>query len=160
MVRGVRRSDFAARLKARLGTIRARVEDRAALIEAVRQANTTLDPHKVAAWVVHEANAWAQAPCWAVVALDANGRLVVLADAGLRPEFAPSLWAAAEWVMRHGVELFTADMSNDMRVKSGGNGTVVAFPLLCRNQTVGVLVGFDPAPSSSAPSFGRASLLL
>ena len=95
MARGVRRVDFAARIKARLRTLRAEVERREALSEAIRDAHASLDPQKVAGWLVGQANEWLPAPCWAVVAHDINGQLTVLAEQDLTPNLGPSLWATA-----------------------------------------------------------------
>jgi len=159
MVRGIRRADFAARLKGRLRTLRTRVERRDAVIEVVRQANASLDPQNVATWLVGQAQEWIPAPCWAVVAHDANGQLTVLADVGLTPNLGPSLWAAANWVVRHGTEFLSADLANDSRAGSTAFGTAVAFPLLCRHRTVGALVGLDSQPSSAAPRLGPSVVL-
>ncbi|MBI4263640.1 MAG: sensor domain-containing diguanylate cyclase [Acidobacteria bacterium] len=156
MVRGARRIDFASRLKARLRALRARLERPDAVIQAVRDANATLDPQKVAAWLVGQADQWIPAPCWAVVAHDVNGHLAVLADRGLTPARGPSLWAAANWVMRHGAEFTSADLSVDQRAAQHAAGTVVAFPLICRQRAVGVLLALDPEPSAAVPSFGAA----
>ena len=158
-VRGIRRADFAARLRGRLRTLRARVERRDAVIEAVRQANASLDPQKVAAWIVTQAQEWIPAPCWAVISHDINGQLGVLADEGLTPSLGPSLWAAANWVMRHGTEFFAADLAHDSRAANGAQGTALAFPLICRQRTVGALVGLDPEPSSAPPSLGPSIVL-
>ena len=157
--RGTRRPDFAARLKGRIRTLRSRLDRRDAVIETVREANASLDPHKVADWLVHQAQGWVPAPCWAVIAHDLHGNLNVLADSGLTPSLGPSMWAAANWVVRHGVEFFAADLSKDSRTGAGASGTAIAFPLVCRNRTVGVLVGLDPEPSSSAPSPGPSLVL-
>jgi diguanylate cyclase (GGDEF)-like protein len=135
------------------------VQRRDALIEAVREANATLDPRKVGEWLVEQANAWIPAPCWAVLAHDMTGQLNVVADAGLNPGLAPSVWSAAHWVMRHGVELAVADLAKDTRGAAGASGTALAFPLFCRNRTVGVLVGLDPLPSSTAPALGPSVLM-
>ena len=62
MVRGTRRADFASRLKSRLRTLRARIERRDAVIDAVREANATLEPPKVATWMVRQAEEWMPAP--------------------------------------------------------------------------------------------------
>ena len=159
MVRGIRRADFATRLKGRLRTLRTRVERRDAVIEVVRQANASLDPQRVATWLVGQAQEWIPAPCWAVVAHDANGQLTVLADVGLTPNLGPSLWAAANWVILHGTEFLSADVACDSRAGSTAFGTVVAFPLICRHQTVGALVGLDPQPSSAAPRLGPSVVL-
>ncbi|HEU4693752.1 MAG TPA: hypothetical protein VFS23_35555, partial [Vicinamibacterales bacterium] len=92
--------DLTARLKARARSLRSRVERRDAFIEAVREANASQDPRKVAEWMVRQAQGWLPAPCWVVIAHDVNGHLNVLADAGLVPNLGPSLWSAANWVMR------------------------------------------------------------
>jgi diguanylate cyclase (GGDEF)-like protein len=154
--RGTRRPDLAARLKGRSRELRARVEKRDAVVEAVREANATIDPAKVALWLVNRAGHWLDAPCWTVVAYDINGHLNVLADSGLSPRLGPSLWSAANWVMRHGMECLSGDLSQDSRGGPGALGSVVAFPLICRNKTVGVLVGLDPTPSTVSPSLSPA----
>jgi diguanylate cyclase (GGDEF)-like protein len=159
MAQGVRRADFASRLKGRLRTLRADIERRDAVIEAVRQANATLDPLKVATWLVHQAGEWIPAPCWAVVAHDVNGQAAVVADEGLSPALGPALWSSANWVFHHATEFCSADLSNDSRATRAASGTAIAFPLICRNRTVGVLVGLDPEPSSSAPSLGPSVVL-
>ena len=152
-------ADFASRIKSRVRTLRGRLDNREALIGAVREANATLDPKRVADWLVEQAQGWIPAPCWAVVAGDNNGQLNVVADSGLTPGLGPALWSSANWVMRHGVEFFAKDLRNDPRSAPGSEGTAVAFPLICRSRTVGVLVGLDPLPSKRAPSFGPTVVL-
>jgi diguanylate cyclase (GGDEF)-like protein len=157
--RGTKRPDLAARLKSRARTLRSRLDRREAIIDAVREANATLDPRKVADWLVRQAHDWIPAPCWAVIAHDLNGHLNVLADIGLTPGLGPSLWSSANWVMRHGTELFSRDLAKDPRGGAGASGTAIAFPLICRNRTVGVIVGLDAAPSAAAPSLGPSLVL-
>ena len=94
---------------------------------------------KVAEWLVRQANSWLPAPCWAVVARDNSDRLTVMADSGLNPGLGPSLWSAVEWVMSHGDDLMSGDLSKDLRASGRGHGTVIALPLQCRGQVVGVL---------------------
>jgi diguanylate cyclase (GGDEF)-like protein len=144
--------DFAARLEGRLPTLRARAERDASLIEAVREVNDSVDPRKVAAWLVQQAQRWVPAPCWAVVAHDAGEQLSVIADDGLTPSLGPALWSSTTWVMNHQIEFFAGDLASDGRATPGAMGTAVAFPLVCRHQTIGVLIGLDPAPSASVPS--------
>jgi diguanylate cyclase (GGDEF)-like protein len=158
MVRTTRRADLAARLKQKLRTLRARIERRDTLIETVRGANATLEPPKVAAWIVEQAGEWIPAPCWALVAHDLEGKPAILAGEGMNPEVAPSLWGSATWVMKHGRELFSADLEKDARVSGQVGGSVIAFPLVSRGKTVGALVGLDPAPSSSMPTLTAATL--
>ena len=102
-------------MRARSHTLRARVERREAFIETVREANASQDPRKVAEWMVRQAQSWIPAPCWVVIAHDVNGHLNVLADVGLVPNLGPSLWSAANWVMRHNAEFFSGDLAKDSR---------------------------------------------
>ena len=156
MASGARHLDFAARIKARVRTLRGEVEPREALAEAVRQANASLDPQRVGAWLVVQAGQWLPAPCWAVVAHDLNGQLAVLEESGLTPSLGPALWAAANSVMQHGAEFASADLARDTRAPQGATGSVIAFPLVCRHKTVGALIGIDPQPSAAPPTLGPA----
>ena len=158
-VRRSRRSDFAARVKARARGLHARLDHRDAIVESVRESNETLDPRRVAEWLVRQAQDWIPAPCWAVVAYDVNGQLNVIAAAGLSTSLGPALWSSANWVFRHGVEFTSRDLSQDARAAAGAIGTAVAFPLICRHKTVGALVGVDPEPSASIPSLGPSLVL-
>jgi len=135
--------------------LRTQLERRETLLEAIREANATLDPKKVAGWLVHQARSWIPSPCWVVVARDLKGDLAVIADEGLAPNLMPSIWMAAQWVMRHGTELLSSDLAKDSG-KPGVTGSAIAFPLVCRNRTVGVLVGLDPLPSAAVPAISPA----
>ena len=158
MARGTRRTDFACRVKARQRSLQTRLERRDALIEAVREAHSSLDPQRVGAWLVWRADEWIPAPCWAVVTPDINGQLSVLAQKGCSPELDSSVRTAARWVLAQGVEFMSADMSQDRRGGGAAPASAVALPLACRNRTCGVLVGLDPMPSAASPSLGRAVL--
>jgi diguanylate cyclase (GGDEF)-like protein len=158
MVRATSRADLAARLKQKLRTLRIRIEKRETLIETVRGANATLDPPKVAAWIVGQISQWIPAPCWALVAHDLEGQLAILADDGLTPNVGPSVWGSAAWVLKHGRELLSADLSKDNRVSGQVAGSAVAFALVSRGKTVGALVGLDPMPSASMPALTAAML--
>jgi diguanylate cyclase (GGDEF)-like protein len=157
--RGSRRPDLAARLKGRARALRTRIEGRHALVETIREANATLEPKAIAEWLVDQAHGWIPAPSWTVVAHDLSGHLNVIADVGLAPQLTPSLWSAANWVMRHGVEFIAGSQAADPRSAPGAAGTVIALPLVCRGRTMGVLVGLDPDPSTAAPAVGPSLLL-
>ena len=158
--RRTRRADLAARLKGRGRTLRTLLERRETLLEAVREANATLEPKKVGGWLVHQMRAWIPSPCWVVVARDLKGDLAVIADEGLTPNLTPALWVAAQFVMRRGSEFVSRDLAKDSKGAPGVvSGSAIAFPLVCRNRTVGALVGLDPAPSSAVPALGPALAL-
>ena len=145
VVRGAARMDPSTRWRPRLKTLRARLATRETLLQVTRDANATTEAPKIAEWLVRQANSWLPAPCWAVVARDNSDRLTVMADSGLNPGLGPSLWSAAEWVMSHGGDLLSGDLSKDLRASGRGHGTVIALPLVCRNQVIGALVGLDAA---------------
>jgi diguanylate cyclase (GGDEF)-like protein len=157
--RSARRPDLAARLKSRARALQARVDRREAIIEAVREANASLDPRKVAEWLVRQAQEWIPAPCWVVVATDVNGLPNVQADIGLVPGHNPALWSAANWAMRHEREFFSGDLAKDPRSGPGASGAAIAFPLLSRNRSIGAVVALDPDPSSAAPAMGPSLLM-
>ncbi|MEQ1572936.1 MAG: GGDEF domain-containing protein [Vicinamibacterales bacterium] len=160
MARDARRADFSDRVKAGLRNLRATIGRRDAILETVRQANASLDPQDVGTWLLHQSSQWIPAPCWVLVTHDANGQLAILADIGLTSDIRPSVWATANWVIRHGTEFFSADLATDSRKMPGTIGTVVAFPLICRTRTVAALVGIDSEPSRVAPQLGACLPLL
>lgn len=139
-------------------SLRVRLERRGAMIDIVRKSNETLEPEKVGVWLVRQADEWIPAPCWVVVGPDINGQMTVLAEKGLTPEYNPSVWAAANWVMAHGAEFMSADLAKDRRGGGAAHGSGMALPLTCRSRTFAVLVGLDPMPSATAPSLGTSLL--
>ena len=147
MIRVARESDFGARIEHRLEQLRARFQQRDAALDAFRAANATLDPARVGEWIVQEAVVWLPAPCWAVIAPNMDGHPALLAELGLTPAAGPSMWGAANWVLTHGQEFVSPDLSHDSRLSGPVFGTALALPLACRGRTVGALVGLDSTPS-------------
>jgi diguanylate cyclase (GGDEF)-like protein len=135
-----------------LDALQARVEGSDALIEVVRGANTSLDPHQVAAWLVWQAGDWLPAPCWAVVVPELEGAMTVLGQDGLTPELHRLAWTAATQVVVRGADLMSGDLSID---HPGAVGSVVAMPLVSRGRPFAVLVALDPLPSTRAPYLGE-----
>ncbi len=158
-MRGPRRPDLAARVRGRARTLRAHLDTREALADAIRQANASLEPGKIAFWLVNEASGWFGATCWAVIAHDATGQFAVLAEAGLSTPVRPGLWAVANWVLRNGVEFSSADLSADPRAEAGASGSGIGLPLICRGTVIGVLLALDSMPSGAAPALGPQLLL-
>jgi len=64
-------------------TLRAHLDTRDALSDAIRKANASLEPVKVATWLVGESAGWFEAPGWAVIAHDPEGRPIVVAHVGV-----------------------------------------------------------------------------
>jgi diguanylate cyclase (GGDEF)-like protein len=158
-VRGPRRPDLAARVRACARTLRVHLDSREALADAIRQANASLEPGKVAAWLVGEAAGWFSAACWGAIVHDADAQLEILADDGLTLPVRPALWSIATWVVRNGVEFSSADLSADPRIERGSAGCGIGFPLICRGKAIGALVAVDPVTSTAPPSLGPSLLL-
>lgn len=150
--------DLAARLRVSQRALRGRVDRRDALIDLLRAVNATLEPTRIAETLVERAATWIPAPCWAVLSADLSGAVSVLAERGLVPEMGPAVQAIGAWVMRRGEEFVTADLHADDRIADASVATVVAFPLSCRGQRVGALIGLDPEPSSRRPQLSPALL--
>jgi diguanylate cyclase (GGDEF)-like protein len=156
MVSASDRHDFASRVSAQRDSLQARLERPDALIEAVRGANTSLDPHQVAAWLVWQAGQWLSVPCWAVVVPDVDGAMTVLGEQGLTQEMHVSVWTAATRVVVGSVEVMSGDLAKE---GPGAAGSVVALPLVARDRAFAVLVALDPVPSAVAPSLGQPILV-
>ena len=140
-------------------TLRAHLDTREALSDAIRQANVSLEPVKVATWLVGEAAGWFEAPGWAVIAHDPEGRPIVVAHVGVTETLRPGIWSVADWVLRNGVEFSSADLSTDPRTEAEVFGSGIGFPLICRGKVIGALVALDPMASSGAPAL-EPSLVL
>jgi len=151
--------DFAFRLKSRFPAVLANLEGREALVQVLREAHATLEPERVAAWLVGQVDAWVPAPAWAVVIADAAGQPHILSERGLTPELGVAVPSILNWVLRSGAELFSADLACDGRAGIGEQGSVLALPLTCRGRTVGVLIGMDPSPSSVPPGLSAPQLI-
>jgi diguanylate cyclase (GGDEF)-like protein len=151
-------SDLAARLRARARALRAHLERRDTLLQAVRAAHASRDPLRIAELLVRQAQDWVPAPCWAVLADDRTGDLDLFAENGLHASLRGGVWAVARRVVHDGTEVFSGDLAAD-GWGEGAQGSAMAFPLRGHERTVGALVGIDPVPSTPAPVPGPALLL-
>ena len=133
--------DFASCVNVQLESLQARLERPDALIEVVRGANTSLDPHQVAAW---QAGQWLPAPCWVVVVPEVDGKMAVLGENGVTQDLKASVWTAAMQVVVTGVEVMSGDLSKE---GPGAAGSVVALPLVCRGKVFAALAALDNALS-------------
>ncbi len=108
----------------------------------------------MALWLARRAADWVPAPIWAVATPDHGERPRVLSVYGTGAEpLKPTLEAVAALVLRRGSEYAAADLSVEPDVAEDIRGSVIAVPLQA-HELVGVLVGLDPTPSASAPTFG------
>jgi diguanylate cyclase (GGDEF)-like protein len=148
-------ADLAGRLRAQQRSLRSRVERRDALLDIMRAVNAPLDPAKVADLVVDRVAGWVPAPCWALVSSDLSGQLTTLAERSLG-ELAPAVKAVGGWVLKHGQPFLTANVSADNRVACDSVASAVAFPLICRGNAIGAVIGLDRGASSRPPRLAPA----
>jgi diguanylate cyclase (GGDEF)-like protein len=134
------------------------VEHRDALLDLVRAVNSTLDPGKVADFLLDRAATWVPAPCWAVRSWDQSGHLAVVADRGLGTDMGPAVTALARWVIDRGQEFVSPNLRTDPRLHDPSVGAVIAFPLSCRGRQVGALLALDRLPSAREPRLPPAML--
>lgn len=155
-VRGSR--DLAGRLADAGRRLRVHFARPEAFIEAARDVNAWREPEGVARWLVGQAQAWLPVPTWALVADAPDGdEPVVFASAGMSAAQEPVVMAVAAWVVRQGQGLASADLANDTRVVAPVRTSAMAFPLVCRDRTVGALVGLGRTGSRTVPSLGPAA---
>ena len=140
--------DLAARLKASQRALRARLERRAALVDVLRATHSSLDPAKVAEFLVNWAPEWIPAPGWAVISADPGRELTLLAERGLVAGLVAPAHAIAGWVVRHGADFWTGNLAADTRVQQAATVAALGFPLSCRGRTVGALIALDARPSA------------
>lgn len=140
--------DLATRLKSSQRALRARLERRAALVDVMRATHSTLDPQKVAEFLVNWAADWLPAPGWVVVGIDPGRDVTLLAERGVPPGLIAPVQSVAGWVLAHSSDFLTGNLAADSRLDETASLSAVGFPLSSRGRTVGALVGFDPHPGA------------
>jgi len=120
----------------------------------VRAAHAEPDPAAIASLLIARLRHWIPASQWGVVLAGADGSVSLAASAGTDVAAHAVVLAVGAWIVRHGQEFFTRDLSVDARVKQVVAATVVGFPLLSRGTPVGAVIGFDRGPSRLVPGFG------
>jgi len=147
---GSRRPDLAARLRRGQRALKSRLERTESVLALLRAAHDSLDPESIGRLVVAQADEWFKAPACGVFAADLDGQVVGLSSRGFGPALTPAAIGVARWVLAHGRELASADLRKDARA-AGPAGAVLAWPLRCRTQTVGVLVVAERQAATRAP---------
>ncbi len=132
------------------------------LTEVMRAVNSSLDPERVADTLLQRAADWVPASGWLVLAIDDAGRSRVLATRGLSPSLTEIAQAVGERVVQSGEVFSSADLSEDARLRRFEGGapaaSTLAFPLECREQSVGALVAMDRSPATRAPKLRSTTL--
>ena len=121
------------------------------LNEMTRKVAATLEPNPVADALVGRVAAWLPASSWAVVGPDATGAPTILSSLRLAPALQPAVSSVGARVVRSGQPFTTRDLSVDRRAGRAPAVAAVAFPLRCRDSTVGAVVGVDATTSGKIP---------
>jgi diguanylate cyclase (GGDEF)-like protein len=150
--------DLSSRLRACQRGLRPRLERRDTLVDVVRATQASLDPQKVAEYLVRWAADWLPVNNWAVVAAEPGRELALVAERGLPAAALPAAQAVAVWVTQANSDFLSADLSHDSRVSQSFAAAVLAFPLNGRERILGALVGLDGAPAAEAPRFASGVL--
>lgn len=131
------------------------------LAEVIRAVNSSLDPERVADTLVQQVAEWLPAPSWLVLMCDDAGRVRSLAARALTSTLGEPAHAVGEWVMQHGEVFAAANLADDQRLakveSARPRAAVIAFPLVCRGQTVGAIVALDRSPSARTPKVAVAT---
>jgi len=142
--------DLAARLHDWQRMIRRRLATRSALAHVLLATHATLDPQRVADFLVSWAPDWWPLSIWAVVTSDVDGQVLVLSERGVSDDLAGTVQAVGGWVMHSGEAFASGDLRRDSRLP-GPAAAVAAlgFALAARDQVVGALVALERQPTSS-----------
>ena len=138
--------------------LRPRLERRDTLVDVVRATQASLDPQKVAEYLVRWAADWLPVNNWAVVAAEPGRRIGAGRRAGAARGGAPAAQAVAVWVTQTNSDFLSANLSQDTRVSQSFAAAVLAFPLNGRDRILGALVGLDAALPPRTPRFAAGVL--
>ena len=119
--------DLSARLAHLPRTLEADARRAEVLAEIVRQAHETLEPRKVAEWLVGRLQAWVPLASWTVLEDDLMGPPRALAGGPLEADALAIVASVASRAIRLGEELVTAEPAGSPRVGAARRG-----PRRCR----------------------------
>lgn len=143
--------DLATRVRLSPPTLRRQIYRVEALADLVRAINATLEPEKVADTLTMRATEWFGVSRWAVVTIDEASAPALLATRSVPPALQPASLAVGGWVVRYEADFLAANLATDARVPDGPRLAALGFPLVCRNRTVGALVGLDRDVAARPP---------
>jgi diguanylate cyclase (GGDEF)-like protein len=143
--------DLSARLAHLPRTLEADARRAEVLSEIVRQAHETLEPRKVAEWLVARLQAWVPLPSWTVLEDDLMGPPQILAGGLAEAGGVAIVASVANRVIRLGEELVTANLQNHL--VSAPAVAALALPLVARGAVIGAVVGLAAERATTAPAY-------
>ncbi len=117
----------------------------------VRAVNASLDPERVAEAMLSRLADWIPASAWSVLVIDDNTGLQPMASRGTVGRTERAALAIARWIVRSGEPFAAADLAADRRTGATDRVAALAFPLVCRGETIGAVVALDRRPASDEP---------
>jgi diguanylate cyclase (GGDEF)-like protein len=140
--------DLAARLHDWQRMIRRRLATRSALAQVLLATHASLDPQRVADFLVSWAPDWWPLSIWAVATSDVDGQVSILSERGVTDDLAASVQAVGGWVMHSGEAFASGDLRRDGRLPGpSAAAAALGFVLSGRDQAVGALVGLERQPT-------------
>ena len=146
--------DLSARLAHLPRTLEADARRAEVLAEIVRQAHETLEPRKVAEWLVGRLQAWVPLASWTVLEDDLMGPPRVLATGPLDVDGLAMVASVASRVIRLGEELVTANLQGHL--VSAPPVAALGLPLVARGAVIGAVVGLAAERGRDAAGLRRA----
>ena len=145
-------ADLAARLHDWQRMIRRRLATRSALAHVLLATHATLDPQRVADFLVSWAPGWWPLSIWAVVTSDVDGQVSVLSEHGVTDDLASSVQAVGGWVMHSGEAFASGDLRRDHRLPGPSAAVAALGFVLVRPRPAGWRPRRSRAPAESARS--------
>ena len=121
------------------------------LADMVRAVNASLEPERVAEAMLSRLADWVPASAWSVLVIDDMNGLRPVAAKGITARTEKAATAIARWIVRSGEPYAAADLAADGRTGAQDHVAALAFPLICRGQTIGAFVALDRRPASDEP---------
>ena len=119
--------------------------------EIQRAVNESLNSGRAADALVSRVATWLPAESWAVVGRDVRDMTFVIAERGLAASVEMVARTVGNWVIEHSRVYSVASLRAAPAVVDGPDVAAIAFPLVCRGQTVAALVGMDGQAAPEAP---------
>ena len=149
-------ADLAARLRQAAAALKDQLNSRDTLIELIRSVNATIEPAELGDALLSQAAEWFPAECLVMAVQDGSVHPLMIAERGpcvaTRMRWSASLDGLPSTTKSSSVRVLRATGA----IPGGPPATVVGFPLIGRERTIGALIALDSLPSSEKPySVGR-----
>ena len=147
--------DLSARLAHLPRTLEADARRAEVLAEIMRQAHETLEPRKVAEWLVGTLQTWLPLASWSVLEDDLMGPPRALATEPADPEIVSMVASVASRVIRLGEELVTPNLQDHL--VSAPPVAALGLPLVARGAVIGAVVGLAAERAATPPVYDAAT---